>query len=209
MNAVAVVGTRNPTKTGQRTAFEVSQYLASQGYSIVSGLALGIDTAAHEGALAAMGVTVAVFATPLDKVYPAKNRSLADYVEESGGALVSEWPIGRGTSRQAFVFRDRIQSGLSIAVIPVQTDIEGGTMHTVKYAEKQGRLLLCPRPIPEEADMSQYAGIIHLVQTGRAQEVDTGDLDSLRQILDGHKAWLLAGGNSSPEGEEYSQPRLI
>jgi hypothetical protein len=107
-------------------------------------------------------------ATPLNKIYPAENRKLADDILDYGGCWISELSLGGQFHRSSFVQRDRIQSGLSVAVIPVQTDVEGGTMHTVRYAEQQGRLLLCPRPIEAEQSMKQYAGVRHLIETRRA-----------------------------------------
>jgi hypothetical protein len=107
-------------------------------------------------------------ATPLNKVYPAENRELADEILDSGGCWISELPLWGKFHRSSFVQRDRIQSGLSVVVIPVQTDVEGGTMHTVRYAEQQGRLLFCPRPIEAEQSLKQYAGVRHLIETRRA-----------------------------------------
>lgn len=123
VDAVAVVGTRKPTDLGLRIARRVAQHFASRGYVVVSGLAMGIDTAAHQGALEAQGATVAVLGTPVDKIYPAENQPLARRILERGGLLLSEHPPGASTDRRAFVRRDRIQSGLSLAVFPIQTDV--------------------------------------------------------------------------------------
>jgi DNA processing protein len=165
---VAVVGTRDATSTGEKVASKVAKWLSEQGWCVVSGLAKGIDTAAHRGTLDARGRTAAIMATPLNKVYPAENRQLANDILDSGGCWISELPLWGKFHKGSFVQRDRIQSGLSVAVIPVQTDVEGGTMHTVRYAEQQGRLLLCPRPIEVEQSMKQYAGVRHLIETRRA-----------------------------------------
>jgi DNA processing protein len=165
---VAVVGTRNATSTGERVASKVAKWLSEQSWCVVSGLAKGIDTAAHRGTLDVRGRTAAVMATPLNKVYPAENRELANEILDNGGCWISEVPLWGEFHRSSFVQRDRIQSGLCVAVIPVQTDVEGGTMHTVRYAEQQGRLLLCPRPIEAEQSLKQYAGVRHLIETRRA-----------------------------------------
>jgi hypothetical protein len=93
---------------------------------------------------------------------------LANDILDSGGCWISELPLWGKFHRSSFVQRDRIQSGLSVAVIPVQTDVAGGTMHTVRYAEQQGRLLLCPRPIEAEQSLKQYAGVRHLIESKRA-----------------------------------------
>jgi len=113
-----------------------------KGYVIVSGLAEGIDTAAHQGALDVNGTTVAVIAHGLDRIYPAKNKKLANEIIKHGGAIVSEYSWGAKIFRNYFVARDRIQSGLSLGVIVVETEIDGGTMHTVKSCKDQKRTLI-------------------------------------------------------------------
>jgi DNA processing protein len=173
-SAVAVVGTRNPTENGTTIAARVAGTLANSGFVIVSGLAKGIDTHAHRGCLSSGGITVAVLANPVDaaSIYPAENRRLADEIADLHGALVSETPVGEQVHRSSFVQRDRIQSGLSIAVFAIQTDVEGGTMHTVRFAQRDNRLVFCPKPMETEASESAWAGITHLIKTHRAQEFD-------------------------------------
>jgi DNA processing protein len=165
---IAVIGTRNMTPSGEKVASKIASSFGEKGFSIISGLAKGIDSAAHRGAVEMGLPTIAVFATALDKVYPAENRPLANEILATGGAWVSELPMFKLAHRNSFVERDRIQSGLSSAVIPVQTDIKGGTMHTVSFAEKQDRLLLCPCPIQMESGREQYRGITMLIDSGRA-----------------------------------------
>lgn len=177
---VAVIGTRAATQIGMKIAKQVAKSFARAGFTVVSGLAKGIDTAAHLGALEG-GRTVAVLAGPLDQVYPAENRSLSERILNGGGALISEMALGAKTFRNSFVLRDRIQSGLSLAVIPVQTDVEGGTMHTVNFAEQQHRLLFCPKPLDSEAHWSQYAGIRMLLSTRRAQSFTA---DGYGEVID-------------------------
>lgn len=190
---VAVVGTRHPTELGQQVASRISRSLASRDCCILSGLAVGIDTAAHKGAIDGGGQTVAVFATPLDKVYPAENKELASKILESGGAWVSETPTGGSTHRNSFVLRDRIQSGLSAVVIPVQTDVVGGTMHTVRYACQQSRLLFCPRPIVSEEDKSQYAGIYQLLRSGAAKAFNGDNYEEIIVAASERRRALLRG----------------
>lgn len=180
---VAVVGTRDATSAGEKVASKVSKWLSEQGWCVVSGLAKGIDTAAHRGTLESRGRTAAVMATPLNKVYPAENRQLANDILDSGGCWISELPLWGKFHRSSFVQRDRIQSGLSVAVIPVQTDVEGGTMHTVRYAEQQGRLLLCPRPIEAEQSLKQYAGVRHLIESKRAIPFSSSEYTSILKSL--------------------------
>jgi len=183
---VAVVGTRNTTPVGEMVAKKVSRFFGENGFSVISGLAKGIDAAAHEGALDSGAITIAVFATPLDKVYPAENRDLAYRILDHGGAWVSELPLFKSAHRNSFVERDRIQSGLSVAVVPVQTDIKGGTMHTVGFAEKQHRMLLCPRPLQAEQSRDQYRGVKYLIETGRALAFDSADYDDILRKVRRH-----------------------
>lgn len=141
--SVAIVGTREPTSYGAKVAQKSGQLAAQEGFVIVSGLAHGCDTLGHEGCLEGHGVGVAVMAHGLDRVYPAANRSLADRLLEQGGCLVSEYPLGMAPFRTAFAERDRIQSGLADGVLVIETDVKGGTMHTVRFAREQGRPLAC------------------------------------------------------------------
>jgi DNA processing protein len=198
---IAVVGTRNPTQRGLAVAHRVAQWFAEAGFVIVSGLAKGIDTAAHEGALG-HGRTVAVLGTPLDKIYPAENKHLAGEIAETG-ALVSEYPIGFASHGQSFVERDRIQAGMSIAVVPVQTGLEGGTQHTIRFAEEQGRLILCPRPLAAEQDAPEYAGIHQLIESGRARAFEADDYADLLvslALLERDLSGRAAAGGTSPRG---------
>jgi DNA processing protein len=165
--AVAIVGTREPTKGGLIVAHHLAFQLAQRNYTIVSGLAKGIDGAAHEGALDAQGKTIAAFGTPLDTIYPAQHRSLAERILAGSGVIVSELALGQRSFRTAFVRRDRIQSGLSLAVFPIQTRNDGGTMHTVNYARTQKRLVVCPKPLSSEANAPQYEGIQTLLNQGK------------------------------------------
>ncbi len=191
--SVAIIGTRDSTPAGEQVAFKVARFFGANRCAIVSGLAKGIDTAAHKGALDAGAKTVAVFATPLDKVYPAENKELARQILDDGGAWVSEIPLRKKTHRNSFVQRDRIQSGLSVAVIPVQTGIEGGTMHTVDFAERQSRLLFCPRPLNVESGAKQYQGINQLIHSGRAESFQADTYSAVLKRICEHRENLIAG----------------
>jgi DNA processing protein len=166
-HTVAIVGTRAPTERGCEVAYTFAQRWASCHYVVVSGLAKGIDTAAHQGALDAQGKTIAVLGTSLDRIYPAENKELARRIVESGGLLLSELMVGQTGFKTAFVARDRLQSGLSLCVFPVQTSIDGGTMYTVRFAEEQNRFMICLRPPPEEASARQYDGIWLLIHANK------------------------------------------
>lgn len=141
--SIAVIGTREPTAYGEKVARRSAATATEKGFVVVSGLAHGCDTLGHEGCLDHGGVSIAVMAHGLDKVYPAANRDLASRLLDAGGCLVSEYPLGMTPMRTAFAERDRIQSGLSDAVLVIETDVKGGTMHTVRFAREQNRSLAC------------------------------------------------------------------
>jgi DNA processing protein len=191
-NTVAIVGTRDATDGGKEVARRVAKFFGKNGYVIVSGLAKGIDTAAHAASIDEQAKTVAVLGTPLDQIYPAENKSLAECIATQSGALATELELGRKSFRNAFVRRDRIQSGMSLAVIPVQTDIHGGTMHTVNFAEIQGRLLFCPKPLASEHGLKQYAGVSELIRSHKAREFQAEDYESLVELLAQCKEKLLS-----------------
>ena len=137
---VAIVGRREPTPEARFITLRLAMQLARAGYTVVSGLALGIDSAAHAGALAAQGVTVAVLGSGLLNVYPEANRPLAARIGQAG-LLLSEVHPGWGANAQRLVSRNRIISGLSRAVILVESNIDGGAMYTARFAREQGKPL--------------------------------------------------------------------
>ncbi len=139
---VALVGTRVPSDDGLREAKIIARKLIKNGFGIVSGLAIGCDTAGHEGALDEGGYTCAVMAHGLDIVNPTKNRDLATRILENGGALVSEHKPGVPPTRRYYFLRNRIQSALSTHVIVIETTATGGTMHTARFARDQDRSLI-------------------------------------------------------------------
>ncbi len=143
---VAVAGTREPTRFGTTAATELTTALAKDGWGIISGLAKGIDTISHQAALDMGAPTIAVMGGGLDRIYPAENKNLAVRILEEGGLLVSEQPFGAQPRPQNLIARDRLQSGLSVAVLVAQCGIQSGTMHTARFAAGQGRPLFCPVP---------------------------------------------------------------
>ncbi len=136
--SVAIVGSRRPTPEGQRTAFDFARTLAHSGLTIASGLAIGIDAAAHEGALAAGGITVAVCGAGPDRIYPSRHAALARRVSAEG-ALVTEFPVGTPPLPANFPRRNRILSGLSHGVLVVEAAERSGSLITARLAGEQGR----------------------------------------------------------------------
>ncbi len=135
---VAVIGTRTPTPWGTRTAKTCAARIARAHGVVVSGLAIGIDTAAHAATVDAGGVTWAVLPSGLHAIPTSAQRTLAQRILESRGALISEYPPNEPAQRRYFVARDRIQAGLSDAVLIVESELGGGAMHTVRFARAAG-----------------------------------------------------------------------
>ncbi|MBB6175200.1 DNA processing protein [Anoxybacillus tengchongensis] len=191
---IAIVGTRHPTEIGKKFARRIAEVFVEKGYCIVSGLAIGIDTEAHIGTLDAKGKTVAVLAGGLHSIFPKENTNLAHRIIENGGVLISEQAIGSPAFRAAFVQRDRIQSGLSLAVCPVQTDIEGGTQNTIQFARKQNRLLFCPVPIE---NVPATRGIFKLLEEDAIPLKTSSDLPYIIQNIENKKVELLEDNKQS------------
>ena len=136
---LAIVGSRNPTPPGRDTAQQFARRLAQAGFTITSGLALGIDAAAHRGALAADGRTVAVVGRGLDAVYPPENGTLAREIVARGGACVTDLPIGTPPRKQNFPRRNRILSGLAVGTLVVEAALRSGSLITARLAGDHGR----------------------------------------------------------------------
>lgn len=180
---LAIVGSRNPSNLGRETAQQFAHYLANVGLTITSGLALGIDAAAHHGALAAKGKTIAVCGTGLDTVYPAKHRDLAEHISQTG-AIVSEFPLGTKPHPYNFPQRNRIISGLSVGTLVVEAAVRSGSLITAHAALEQGREVFA---IPGSIHNPLAKGCHQLIRQG-AKLVETAhdileDLGSLLGIL--------------------------
>lgn len=140
---ISIIGSRRADKLGLEISHNLGKIFASKDYNVVSGLALGCDEYAHRGVLSIQKNTTAVMPCSLDIIYPSKNEKLAQDILDNNGCLVSEYEVGSILYKNNFIQRDRIESGLSLATIIVQSDISSGTMHTVKYTLKQNRILAC------------------------------------------------------------------
>jgi len=160
---VAVVGTRRPTIYGTRVACEIAEYLARHGVVVISGLAYGIDRAAHEGALQASGLTVAVLAHGLDFIYPRHHEVLAANIIDRGGALLSPYPDGTPVARFRFLERNQWVAALADAVVVVEAEERSGTQATVRYALDYGKEVFA---VPGNISTPQAAGPNRLIKEG-------------------------------------------
>ncbi len=160
---VAIVGTRKATSYGRETATSFAAGLAHAGWAIFSGLATGIDAAAHTGALAGGGVTAGILGGALDMFYPESNRALARRMVENGGCVVSEFPFGRRPDAQTFPQRNRIVSGLARGVVAVECPLRSGTLVTCLRANEQGRAVMA---VPGRIDWPSSAGCLNLIREG-------------------------------------------
>jgi DNA processing protein len=178
---IAIVGSRRTTLYGQATAKRFGAELARLGFCIVSGLARGIDTAAHEGALSVGGKTAAVLGCGIDIIFPPENLELYRKVE-AVGAILSEFPFGRRADRQSFAMRNRIVAGICDAVIVVESDVDGGAMITARFAGEQGRLIYA---VPGRIDQNTSAGCHQLIRDGATLLTSVDDILSELNYLDG------------------------
>jgi DNA processing protein len=169
---VAVVGTRKPSPDGRRMAFALARDLAGRGIAVCSGLALGIDTEAHRGALHDSGSTVAVLGNGLDRVYPASNAALAGSIAEHG-ALVSEFPVDAVPLAENFPQRNRLISGLSVAVVVVEAALRSGSLITARHALEQGRDVFA---VPGSVFNPVAAGCHELIRQGAALAASVDDV---------------------------------
>lgn len=175
---LGVVGSRNATPQGLQTAENFARALAAKGLTIISGLALGIDAAAHRGALAASGPTIAVIGTGADRVYPARNKELAIAIAEQG-AIISEFPLGTPAIASNFPRRNRIISGLSRGILVVEAALESGSLITARLAGEQGREVFA---IPGSIHSPVARGCHKLIRQG-AKLVETAQ-DILEELGD-------------------------
>lgn len=205
---VAIVGTRKPTKYGEMVAHELAYAVAKRGGVVVSGLAYGIDSIAHRGALEAGGVTVAVLGTPIDQIYPRAHQGLAEKIVEMGGCVMSELPPGAVHGRDyhaktCFLRRNRLISGLSDVVVVPEAAERSGSLNTAAHALEQGREIFvvpgditrpmskgCNRLICQGA--TPYLGVEDVLEvlfpdgkggvrgvSGGAREISGGDITAL------------------------------
>jgi len=177
---LAIVGSRRATPPALDTARAFSRYLAQAGFTITSGLALGIDGAAHRAALEVGGGTIAVLGTGLQKLYPQRHRDLARMMIDMGGALVSEYPLDAGPLPGNFPRRNRIISGLSLGVLVVEASLASGSLITARLAAEQGREVYA---IPGSIHHPAAKGCHQLIRDGALL------VENVEQILETLRGW--------------------
>jgi len=208
---IAVVGTRHPSIYGAGMAEVLSRDLAARGLTILSGMARGVDTAAHKGALEARGKTVAVWGTGIDVIYPKENKRLAEQIVEGGGTIVSEYPLGTFPAPQNFPVRNRILSGLSVGVLVIEAAEHSGTRITARLAMEQNRDIYA---VPGNVTNKNAWGPNTLIKQGAKLTATWEDVweDLPSQIRLGLEEEAAgAGGNESKAAEAaslFSEPRL-
>lgn len=179
-HAIAVIGARRTTYYGTESAKKLSYQLAYAGLTIISGLARGIDTAAHHGALAAKGRTIAVIGSGLAKLYPPENAALADKIRSGNGAIVSEFSMDIEPDRQTFPMRNRIISGWSHGILVVEAGLNSGALITAAQALEQGRSVYA---VPGHINAPSAMGSNRLIQQGAKLVMDANDILEDLQIL--------------------------
>ena len=196
--ALGIVGSRKATHYGLNVADRMAYQLAQTGFTIVSGLARGIDTAAHQGALKAKGRTIAVLGAAIDQLTPPENAELADAIAQRG-AVISEYPLGRQADRQTFPYRNRIISGLSQGVLIVEAGFKSGSLHTADAALEQGRSVFA---IPGRIDHSAARGTNCLIKNGAKLVDNVGD------ILEEFELLIPPGELKEPEKKPSARPEV-
>lgn len=177
---LAMVGSRRASRPGMDTAVAFSRSLAGAGFVITSGLALGIDAAAHQAALDVGGQTIGVLGTGLEKFYPQRNRRLADAMIDSGSAVLSEFPLDAGPTASNFPRRNRIISGLSLGVLVVEASVASGSLITARLAAEQGREVYA---IPGSIHHPGAKGCHQLIRDGAVL------VETVEHILEALRGW--------------------
>jgi DNA processing protein len=183
---VAMVGTRKATAYGLEQADKFAYDLAYGGWTVVSGLALGIDAASHRGALKAEGVTVGVLGSALDEFYPEENRELAREIVQKGGAVVSQFPFGKPPDQQTFPIRNLVVAALARGVLAVECPIRSGTLITVSDAVDMGRTVMA---VPSRVDSKSSAGCLKLIRDGAILVRNARDVEeALSELIPGRRS---------------------
>jgi DNA processing protein len=196
---LAMVGSRRASRPGMDTATAFSRSLAGAGFVITSGLALGIDAAAHQAALDVGGRTVGVLGTGLENFYPQRNRRLADAMIASGSAVLSEFPLDAAPSASNFPRRNRIISGLSLGVLVVEASVASGSLITARLAAEQGREVYA---IPGSIHHPGARGCHQLIRDGAVL------VETIEHILEALRGWQQLPFSTEPPATATSHPLL-
>ncbi len=197
-HAIAVIGSRKTTHYGGECAKKLSYQIAYAGLTVISGLARGIDTAAHQGALAAKGRTIAVIGSGLSRLYPPENQALAEKIADGNGAILSEFSMEVEPDRQTFPMRNRIISGWSHGILVVEAGLNSGALITASQAIEQGRSVYA---VPGHINAPSAMGSNRLIQQGAKLVMSANDILDDLQIL-------LPDTKPSPEAAARSLPPL-
>jgi DNA processing protein len=177
---VAIVGSRKASPYGQAVTIQLATHLSRVGVVVISGLAIGVDSIAHQAVVEAGGQTIAVLPAGLDKLYPAHHRRLAEQIIASGGALVSEYPMGQGSPmKHQFIARNRIIAGLSRGVIITEAAARSGSLHTANFALEQGIEVFA---VPGNITSATSAGTNNLIKLGAHPVTSIEDILEVLQI---------------------------
>ena len=202
---IAIVGSRGATNQGSDFAAALASAFSAAGLTVVSGLALGIDTSAHLGALVGPGSTAAVLATGLDRMYPKQNLALAERIVAEGGTLISEMPLGTAPLPALFPQRNRIISGLSLGVVGVEASVQSGSLVTARFAGEQGREVFA---VPGSIHNPMARGCHQLIRQGAKLVESAADvLSELAPMIQGDLAGLKTLLSQSNAREVKRAPR--
>jgi DNA processing protein len=194
--SIAIVGTREPTSYGRRTTSLLARELSDRGLNVVSGLARGIDSMAHEGALSGIGGTIAVLGTPVNVVYPRENRSLYREIAEGGrGLLVSEVPLGTPFHKGLFPLRNRIIAGMTLGTVVVEAAQRSGSLITAGHALEMNRDVFA---VPGPVSSPKSSGTNELIKKG-AKLIST-----VEDIIEDYRHYLPAAANTARSSRQSS-----
>ena len=191
---IAIVGSRKPTDYGRQNAHDIAGALAKAGFTIISGLAYGIDSAAHRACLEAGGVTLAILGSGLDKIYPDSHKELAEEIVKKGGAVISEFKDGTPPLAYNFPIRNRIVTGMSLGVIVIEAAADSGSLISARLAMEQGREVFA---VPGAIGNINTAGTHRLIREGAAL------IESAQDVIDILDARLSAAWKTKFSGQSF------
>ena len=194
--SVAIVGSRKVTAYGREVTKRFATELAKQGITIISGLAFGVDSIAHQAALDAGGRTVAVLPSPLESIYPASHRQLARHIVEQGGALVTEYPVGTESFKGNFVARNRIIAGLADVTLITEAALKSGSLHTARFALNAGRDVMA---VPGNITSPTSEGANNLIRSGATPVTSVDDILYVLGINPDNQKRVVTGANEAEQ----------